>query len=77
MIHKNFAQEQYVREKTLRKLDANVRSMAASDMLDAQGELILAPLGVNASQRNDLLAAWSRLRNRRQRIADPDLVDVE
>ncbi len=61
----------------LRRLDLAVRTLSAEDVLESQGDLVLSKVGASPSCRADLLAAWSRMRNRRQRIADPDLVDVD
>jgi adenine-specific DNA methylase len=52
----------------LTNLDRAVRDgVPAEDLLTRQDELLLRPLGVSPADRAVLLAAWLRLRNRRQR----------
>jgi adenine-specific DNA methylase len=56
----------------LRELDVKVRSESACSVLEQQGELILGAIGAGSKSREELLAAWLRLKNRRQRIAEED-----
>jgi hypothetical protein len=53
----------------LRDLDRMVRGgVLPETILGRQDELLLAPLGVTPADREQLHAAWSRLRKRRQRV---------
>jgi adenine-specific DNA-methyltransferase len=51
----------------LQELDRLVRKQRASDVLQRQSSEILGRLGVSCAERDRLLNAWLRLRNRRQR----------
>jgi adenine-specific DNA methylase len=52
----------------LRDLDRAIRSrLPAEDLLAKQDRILLAPLGVREAECEALLAAWMRLRRRRQR----------
>jgi adenine-specific DNA methylase len=54
--------------RALELLDRSFRAgVSAEDMLARQDELLLKPLGVTSADRAALLAAWARLRDRRQR----------
>ncbi|MGI0086013.1 MAG: SAM-dependent methyltransferase, partial [Nitrososphaerales archaeon] len=50
-------------------LDKLVREASAHAVLEKQSENVLGELGVTRTERNQLLSAWLRLKNRRQRIA--------
>ncbi len=52
----------------IQELDRRVRSDSVADTLECQSEIVLA--GLSKSKQMDLLAAWSMLRNRRQRLSD-------
>ena len=54
----------------LSKLDAMVRKSNAADVLGKQNEVVLGALGLSKAQQEDLLSAWLRLKNRRQRISE-------
>lgn len=54
----------------IRKLDTLVRSANIVDILAQQNEKILGTIGLSKSSQDQLLAAWLRLKNRRQRISD-------
>lgn len=56
----------------LSKLDAMVRKSSAVDVLERQNEEVLGALGLSKTQQGDLLSAWLRLKNRRQRISEDD-----
>lgn len=56
------------------KLDAMVRKSNAADVLEKQNEVVLGALGLSKVQQGDLLSAWLRLKNRRQRISEDDEV---
>lgn len=58
----------------LNKLDAMVRKLNAADVLEKQNEVVLGALGLSKAQQGDLLSAWLRLKNRRQRISEDDEV---
>ncbi len=60
------------------QLDKLVRRESASAVLEQQGQHILGELGVGRAEQEQLLAAWLRLKNRRQRIAvdSPDARDA-
>jgi adenine-specific DNA-methyltransferase len=52
----------------LRPLDKTFRSATRPEHILAQQDaVLLQPLGLNACERDELLAAWDRLRTRRQR----------
>lgn len=53
----------------LSKLDAMVRKSSAADVLEQQNEAVLGALGLSKAEQGDLLSAWLRLKNRRQRIS--------
>ena len=53
----------------LRELDTLVRTDTITSVLDRQNRIILGALGVTRAEQDQLLAAWIRLRNRRQRIS--------
>jgi hypothetical protein len=52
----------------IRKLDSLVRQSNVETVLEEQNERILGTMGVPKSDQNALLAAWLRLKNRRQRL---------
>lgn len=54
----------------LSKLDAMVRKSSAAEVLERQNEAVLGRLGLSKAQQGDLLYAWLRLKNRRQRISE-------
>ena len=58
----------------LGKLDSMVRKSSAAEVLERQNEVVLGSLGLSKAQQGDLLAAWLRLKNRRQRISEDDEV---
>lgn len=53
----------------LRKLDASVREMDTIDVLKRQNQIVLGAIGLSKAGQDQLLAAWLRLKNRRQRIS--------
>lgn len=56
----------------LATLDALVRTSNIADVLEQQNQVVLGALGLSAAQQADLLMAWMRLKNRRQRISQAD-----
>lgn len=56
----------------LSMLDAMVRKSSAAAVLEKQNEAVLGALGLSKAQQGDLLSAWLRLKNRRQRISEDD-----
>ena len=50
----------------LEKLDALVRKLSITHVLEQQNKKILGKLGLSKSAQDELLAAWIRLKNRRQ-----------
>lgn len=52
----------------LRKLDTLVRKSNVETVLEQQNQKILGALGLHKSEQDQLLSAWLRLKNRRQRI---------
>jgi hypothetical protein len=56
----------------LRKLDTRVRSSPVIEVLETQSAEVLSPIGVSDSQREELLSAWLRLKNRRHRFSEED-----
>ena len=51
----------------LRKLDISVRALNAAAVLEHQDKKALGALGLSKGEQSQLLAAWLRLKNRRQR----------
>jgi len=60
----------------LSKLDAMVRKSSAAEVLELQNESVLGALGLSKAQQGDLLSAWLRLKNRRQRISEDDEISL-
>ena len=56
----------------MQTLDKLVRKESAHVVLEQQSKLVLEELGVNRAQQHQLLGAWLRLKNRRQRITAVD-----
>lgn len=52
----------------LQQLDRLVREENADAVLEQQGQRILSELGARRAEQEQLLAAWLRLKNRRQRV---------
>jgi hypothetical protein len=52
----------------IRKLDTLVRESSVATVLEEQSGKILGVMGMHRSDQDALLAAWLRLKNRRQRI---------
>lgn len=52
----------------IRKLDLLVREVSVIDVLEHQNKIVLGAAGLSKSKQNQFLAAWLRLKNRRQRI---------
>lgn len=52
----------------IRKLDTLVRQSNVETVLEEQNEKILGAMGIHKSDQDALLAAWLRLKNRRQRL---------
>ena len=52
----------------IRKLDLLVREMSVIDVLEHQNKIVLGTLGFSKSKQDQFLAAWLRLKNRRQRV---------
>lgn len=59
----------------LSKLDAMVRKSNAAELLEVQNEVVLGALGLSKAEQGDLLSAWLRLKNRRQRISEDEEVN--
>lgn len=51
----------------LRRLDTSVRALNAASVLEQQNERVLGALGLSKADQSQLLSAWLRLKNRRQR----------
>ena len=60
----------------VRALDFAVRNSSMDDVLAGYGRGILAAIGLSQAQHSVLLDAWSRLRNRRQRIAEDEIIEI-
>jgi adenine-specific DNA-methyltransferase len=60
----------------MQRLDKLVREASAHVVLEQQGQHVLGELGVTRSKQSQLLSAWLRLKNRRQRITE-DTRDVQ
>lgn len=56
----------------LRKLDESVKASDTLDVLEQQNRKILGAMGVAKADQDRLLAAWLRLKRRRQRAKDED-----
>ena len=58
-----------ISEESLASLDKAIRDGAAPEnLLALQDSVVLRPLGVKRAECEELLTAWDRLRNRRQRV---------
>lgn len=53
----------------LRRLDTLVRDETAYSVLKQQSNAVLGAIGLSNTEQEELLSAWCRLKNRRQRIA--------
>jgi adenine-specific DNA methylase len=53
----------------LQELDAMVKTESVQTVLERQSDAVLGAIGVGRTQQDALLAAWLRLKNRRQRIS--------
>ena len=56
----------------LEDLDRAVKSEDLCSVLESQSNLVLGALGVASGERNDLLGAWRKLRDRRRRLSASD-----
>jgi adenine-specific DNA methylase len=56
----------------IRKLDTLVRQSNAATVLEEQNKKILGSMAIAKSDQDSLLAAWLRLKNRRQRLTEED-----
>ncbi len=57
----------------LRQLDKLVRSESVQAILACQSQHVLGALGVREADQEQLIAAWLRLKNRRQRLPDEEV----
>ncbi|HIH10819.1 TPA: N-6 DNA methylase [Candidatus Woesearchaeota archaeon] len=60
-------------EVDLVTLDSDVRNAPIEEVLKKQDRKILKALGLTIEKQNQLLGAWNKLRNRRQRIDDSSI----
>jgi adenine-specific DNA methylase len=60
----------------IRKLDTLVRQSNVETVLEEQNEKILGAMGITESDQDALLAAWLRLKNRRQRLKTEEEVSL-
>lgn len=56
----------------IRKLDTLVRQSSMANVLEQQNKTVLGALSLSKSDQDQLLAAWLRLKNRRQRICEEE-----
>jgi hypothetical protein len=56
----------------LRNLDRSIRTMSMGAVLEQQSPIVLGPLGISASDQNELLGAWQKLRDRRHRVSSQE-----
>lgn len=56
-------------EPEIEQLDHVIRNSSMDDVLEMQSKKILGALGISKSKQADVLGAWHKLRNRRQRIS--------
>jgi adenine-specific DNA methylase len=54
----------------VQQLDKLVREASVHDVLERQSQHVLGELGVSHAEQDQLIAAWLRLKNRRQRITE-------
>ncbi len=52
------------------KLDTLVRQLSVANVLEQQNRKVLGALGLSKSDQDELLSAWLRLKNRRQRLSN-------
>jgi len=57
----------------LRKLDDLVRAETVPVVLERQSEVVLGALGLSRAKQEQLLGAWFRLKNRRQRTSAQEM----
>ncbi|HDR8952685.1 Eco57I restriction-modification methylase domain-containing protein [Burkholderia vietnamiensis] len=57
----------------VRQLDNLVREADAQTVLEVQDKKVLGPLGLTNNEQAQLVEAWLRLKNRRQRIAEIEI----
>jgi hypothetical protein len=62
---------------SLQALDHDVRTKPMQDVLASHGRIVLEKAGIDGGRADLLLDAWSRLRNRRQRIASTPVEDED
>jgi len=60
----------------IRKLDTLVRQSNVETVLEEQNAKILGVMGLRKSDQDALLAAWLRLKNRRQRLKTEEEVSL-
>ena len=53
----------------IRELDTLVRQSSMANVLEQQNKTVLGTMGLSKSEQDQLLAAWLRLKNRRQRLS--------
>ena len=53
----------------VQQLDKLVKQASAHVVLERQSQIVLGQLGVGRAEQEQLLGAWARLKNRRQRVA--------
>ena len=58
-------------------LDKLIRTSPTDQILAQQGRKVLGALGLSASKQENLLAAWQRLRDRRQRTSTKVLTEAD
>ncbi len=56
----------------IRRLDTLVRQSSVATVLEQQNKTVLGAVGLSKSDQDRLLAAWLRLKNRRQRLSGED-----
>lgn len=59
----------------IRKLDLLVRQSNVESVLEQQDKAVLGALGISKSNQDQLLGAWLRLKNRRQRLSEEEDVN--
>jgi adenine-specific DNA-methyltransferase len=57
----------------IRKLDTLVRESNVATVLEQQNKTVLGGLGLSKSDQGELLGAWLRLKNRRQRLSEEEV----
>ena len=60
----------------LEALDASIRTQPTHETLERQGKTVLGALGISKAKQASALEGWRKLRDRRHRTSNEELIDV-